>query len=599
MNKLQNFVFSAVDVSPDNRLFFHTERGSVSIDNHYGTLLIEPDSIISFGTYFNSLSVGKWMHYCAVKKVTLCLEVKGKATASILFFSQEKTYTLIEKKVNTRELKKIYLTVDLTERIKNALIYLKLFSGQDSFYLESAYFCTSEPIVQKTNLSLVITTYHREHFIRKNIHVLEKDFLSCPEGSDSHVYVVDNGTTLKQSNHLQVSIIPNKNFGGAGGFARGMLEVCQKEHSQTYVVLCDDDVHFLSETFKRLTYFLSLVQHKTLCIRGAMLRSDRPWIQHENGALLNDDYHFIPQNYNLDLSQLENIYKNEKEYKSDYAGWWMFAFPAKCIPAYGYPMPVFVRWDDAEYSLRLSLRGFTTIALNGVSVWHEPFEYKFSPSMHYYEERNCIFARSIYDQNFSYYLFMRRALLKVMGNAAMYRYESAEYCLRAYYDGLQGPSFFMEVDSEKLNSEIIHYQGEKVCDFSTNKGQRKANKVVNKKNSFIFRLLCLISFNGHLLPQTVASTISGIDESIHHRPLLSNDYSQCFGARTIYYQVPGTLKGYLVSRSSIRFFSILFKYIKLFCFSYFKFKSAVKAYNKKNAYMTSERFWLKYLGLKN
>ena len=597
MNKLQNFVFAAAEACPDNRLFFHIEKGGADVDYNSDALRLDADSVISFGTYFNCLSVGKWMRYCAVRTILLCIEAHGSATVSVHCFSQEGERTLLEEKIDHRHRQEIFLSVGLTDALQDSLLYVKITSGQEPFLLEKASFQTDEQPRQKTSLGLVVTTYKRENFVRKNLHILENDFLASAEGNSSHVYVVDNGKTLEPSTHPQVTIVPNKNFGGAGGFARGMLEVCQSASHLNYVVLCDDDILFIAENFKRLIYFLDLVQDRSLCVRGSMLRTDRPWVQHENGAVLNKGFHFIPQNYNLDLSRLAHVLANEREGKSDYAGWWMFAFPARCIAQYGYPFPAFIRWDDAEYSLRLADNGLSTISLNGVAVWHEPFEYKFSPSMYYYEERNCFLARSIHDRHFNYFSFLQRGLLKIVGNAVMYRYESAQYCLRAYADALKGPDFFMEIDPEKLHAEIVQTKGEKVVDLSGGNGRKVPQALTKGQRGLLLRLLCLFSLNGHLLPQALASRMSRARGDIRHLPLLSNDYVQCFGARKIYYMAGDTLKGYAVRRSSGQFFSILLQYVKLSFLSYGKFCAVRRAYNKKYRQMTSEKFWVKYLGL--
>ncbi|RAZ20198.1 glycosyltransferase family 2 protein, partial [Klebsiella oxytoca] len=49
------------------------------------------------------------------------------------------------------------------------------------------------------------------------------------------------------------------------------------------------------------------------------------------------------------------------------------------------PLPIFIRGDDLEYGLR-NMK--TLILMNGICVWHEPFENKYSSFLAYYVIRN-------------------------------------------------------------------------------------------------------------------------------------------------------------------------------------------------------------------
>lgn len=41
---------------------------------------------------------------------------------------------------------------------------------------------------------------------------------------DFNILVIDNGRTIEQKNTDRLRIIHNPNFGGSGGFARGLIE---------------------------------------------------------------------------------------------------------------------------------------------------------------------------------------------------------------------------------------------------------------------------------------------------------------------------------------------------------------------------------------
>ena len=54
----------------------------------------------------------------------------------------------------------------------------------------------------------------------------------------------------------------------------------------------------------------------------------------------------------------------------DYNGWWMCLIPTKVIKEIGLSLPLFIKWDDAEYGLRAREAGFATVSLPGAAVWH-------------------------------------------------------------------------------------------------------------------------------------------------------------------------------------------------------------------------------------
>ncbi|MCX8013450.1 MAG: glycosyltransferase, partial [Rectinema sp.] len=74
---------------------------------------------------------------------------------------------------------------------------------------------------------------------------------------DLTLFVIDNGRTLQQSaTNGNVRIISNRNVGGAGGFARGLLEA--EAAGCTHVIFCDDDVIIEPEAFARTNAFFRL-----------------------------------------------------------------------------------------------------------------------------------------------------------------------------------------------------------------------------------------------------------------------------------------------------------------------------------------------------
>ena len=106
-------------------------------------------------------------------------------------------------------------------------------------------------------LSLATTTCWKEEYIKKNVERLKKGILDLDEEIGSHfrIHIVDNGRTLSREDFPEDERIyyhSNKNVGGSGGFARGMIESRSQTSKATHVLLMDDDVMILPDSILEL-----------------------------------------------------------------------------------------------------------------------------------------------------------------------------------------------------------------------------------------------------------------------------------------------------------------------------------------------------------
>jgi galactofuranosylgalactofuranosylrhamnosyl-N-acetylglucosaminyl-diphospho-decaprenol beta-1,5/1,6-galactofuranosyltransferase len=54
----------------------------------------------------------------------------------------------------------------------------------------------------------------------------------------------------------------------------------------------------------------------------------------------------------------------------DYNGWWMCMIPRRVAEELGQPLPLFIKWDDADYGLRAGEHGYPTVTMPGTAIWH-------------------------------------------------------------------------------------------------------------------------------------------------------------------------------------------------------------------------------------
>ena len=95
-------------------------------------------------------------------------------------------------------------------------------------------------------------------------------------------------------------------------------------------------------------------------------------------------------NHDFAAITLQDCPERHQRIDTDYNGWWMSLIPTAIMKEIGLSLPVFIKFDDTEYSIRALEHGYHTICLPGVAVWHQAWHDK-DPSRtweEYFFQRN-------------------------------------------------------------------------------------------------------------------------------------------------------------------------------------------------------------------
>lgn len=426
-----------------------------------GYSVLEKGSVLDFFTYFNGLSIEKWKKYTYSERFYLVLKAKGKFKLNLFghFFNKER----IEKEYLGHYQYDISedqeIIIPISDHIKSQVVGFEIVVKKKTIISEMYYAVdVDEDRIRQAYIALTTTTFKKENYIRNNIAILEKDIFSSHEYKDHFCWnVIDNGRTLaeQKNQNENIRIYHNKNVGGAGGFSRGMIEGLTQNKKPTHILLMDDDVNFSAESFKRLYKLLSIVkeEYSNHFISGAMLKMNAPNIQHEDIGVLNQKGYHAALKPSLDLNLWNSVLINEKideTEKHKYAAWWFCCIPATVASLDNLPLPVFVRGDDVEYSLRNHAK---FISMNGICIWHDGFEGKFSAALEYYQvERNELILTAMHPE---------LADVDVMGHIEeifwqevyKFNYKGASLLLDAVEDFLKGPEYFLSLDLFEILQE--------------------------------------------------------------------------------------------------------------------------------------------------
>ncbi len=609
---LANVVFKPISAATEHPELFY--KATESIEDG----VLKAGISYDFSTYFNSLSVGKWKKYSIAERffLQICcsspmfeielVEIKesdsqeGAAVSSLGVFSSSAA------KVAKKDGEETYLfAIPETQ----APIVAFTFRPMEDCVVESACYCAEvdESKLNEVNLNVAMTTFNNEQYALPNIEM----FRELIDGNSDlqkhlHVHIVDNGRSLDVDalSDENISVHPNDNVGGAGGFTRGMIESL-KLGNQTHVLLMDDDVSISPESILR-TYNLLRLRNDTYqkaCISGAMLQLENPIHQYEDVGYVRKDGRYSMVKEKIDISKLADLVRNETtstEIPNAYGAWWYCCIPIALIEEKGLPLPLFIRCDDVEYGMRIKP---TIMTMNGIGIWHSAFAGRFRASVdHYQYTRNFLILNAVNNCS-SEQLFMLRFKRTFNQEIHTFAYENAELLLDGLADYLKGPNFIAEADgsammksngarNEKLLplDEVESQLGVKISDLyeapCSNKLTRKeapGNKITRFVSSFLY--------DPHSVPLTKSSSTPVVVSYDGHSYLSNKTKS----ARIVVaLNEEGGTAG-IRYRDDARYASIMNRYKALLSQYNSQKKALEQEYKKTLPELTSVDFWKKYL----
>lgn len=533
-----------------------------------------------FDTFFNLFSHAKYAKYCGISAVTLCLHGEGKFCAKLFYADGAGKDTLLSEREFTDQTR---LDADLSALPQEGFVYFTLTALSDALLFGGEY--EAEAHTNPVKLGIVICTYRRETYVAENLRRLT-------EGAGNawkerlHVFVIDNASTLSLPEGELYTIFPNKNTGGSGGFTRGMMEVCARKE-YTHMLLMDDDVSFSFETVEKTYSLLCCLkeEHRLAAVGGAMLILDRPQTQFEFGAYFNGVFN-ESVNSLLDLSKRDSLLKNEREPKTNYNAWFYCCIPVEYPKNHGLPLPFFIKYDDIEYGLRCMKE---LIVMNGIALWHEDFEKKYSLVLEYYHKRNLLVTSALHCRPKPF----RRAahmLYYALKQLSLKRYDAAELTLRAGEDFLRGPDFFAQTDSEQLNKELLSRRLtlKNADELSQIAGKDVRGVQARKRPSNASRAAAV--FENFLPAFLFTSKIAVCDEN-------TAQSTHTFCRKTCVYYNPAAGTGYVCELDARRRNKLRRRALRLFFRMLGGYRKAAKAYKKGAPALCTEEAWKIRLGL--
>ncbi len=574
--KLQQILFPSEEMQ-EHQLYYKCVGNNIFRKKN--SVLIGKNTVVDFGTYFNSFSIEKWLEYTNVDCYRLALEIKGSGKVQLYHSYLDGGTAQIEEisEISFRNEKYDILTIDLPA-CESGIIGFRIQSFDEDVKIKDAYYYTENVKTDSVNLALAFTTYKREAYITENV----KRLLSLND-ERIHIHIVDNAGTLELEQNDKVTVYTNLNSGGAGGFSRNMIEIINSGKEYTHVILMDDDVTIDPRVFERLIAFLSVVKddYKKAVVGGAMFRTDKKYFHVESGAKWGGTV-IYPYRYGLDMRELSSILHTATNHYEDYNAWWFCCVPMEYIRMDNLPLPVFFQWDDVDYGIRNKA---PLILMNGICLWHDPFESKRSAMYTYYSNRNPLIVNCCHDGGMNKKQVLKRLKKCMLAEICLYRYNHAEALLKAMEDFLKGPKWLCSINPDAYNKEIlklnnsVSYIADQV-DYDWYLVGKQIDDC-----DLLHRIVRILTLNGYLLRANREIML----------PLYAEKPVQGYRATRILFYEINTGIGYWANKDMKKAFSCFIRYCIISLKMRISYSKIKREYIENFKYMTSLEMWKEYL----
>ena len=549
------------------------------------TAVLQEGGSVSFDTYFNSFSEAVFRAKTSVRKAYVFAEVEGAVRIEIYSsrrFGDGVYDRLVCRKDDLRTQRRMAeVPFDLSD---GSFVWCKIIALSDGVTLFGGGYATEQALVRKVNLAVCICTFKRENYVKRNVAALCE--YAAQSGEDITVYVVDNGRTLTREDVSGAVLLPNENLGGSGGFARGMI-AAREAGVHTHFLLMDDDISFDPEVVARTMRFLEYTVSENVAVGGGMLREDEPNVLYELGGRWNGDR--LSAFYgDLDLSKKSNLLFDQAG-TPDYCAWWYCCMPIGVIDRHGLPLPLFIKNDDVEYGMRCKELEWTF--LNGVGVYHSPFEAKYNASLEYYIRRNELISNCYTTKRSGLKFFCK--LVRCVGiQLVQQRYFAIPYSLKGYDDFLKGAEYLYALDAEKVNADLRKGMPKIYSKAELEKMGYDLSDIYRSKPRCEF--LQTITLNGYLIPKCLCSKKSRQIKIVDSTDCPPKDFF--LTRKTLQYN-PLSQTGFFTEEKFVEVIKAGFLLVGKAFEMLFKYARAKRSYLKMQKRLTSFEFWQNKLDL--
>ncbi|MGY1813434.1 glycosyltransferase [Blastococcus sp. SYSU D00820] len=427
------------------------------------TAVVPQGRELSFATYFNAFPASYWRRWTPLENVILRVEVTGRCRLDVYRSKASGEIMHVTGAPTDGTGGPVEFELELAPFTDGGWYWFDVTADEEVEVRAAGWYADREPL-REGRLSIGICTYNRPTDCVAALEALAGD--EHVISRVSNVIVADQGNKkVKDAPRFgdvaaqlgdRLSLVEQGNLGGSGGFARTMYEML--EHTDaTHHVFLDDDILIEPDSVARALSFSQFTTQLTL-VGGQMLALQNRSVLHSMGEVVEQEKFFwrnAPNtSYGHDFSE-ENLRESAELHRRidvDYNGWWMCMIPRSVAEEIGLPLPVFIKWDDAEYGLRANKAGYPTVTLPGVAIWHLSWSDKDDTAdwQAYFHWRNRLIVAALHSPYRHGGSLLRDLFKWDLKYLIMLQYSATALHQRAYEDFLAGPERLFELLPQAL-----------------------------------------------------------------------------------------------------------------------------------------------------
>lgn len=351
------------------------------------TLQIGTESEVSFATYFNAFPASYWRRWSTLTSVVLRVELTGSARVDVYRSKATGARISVGGTEIIGDSAAAEFEIELAPFEDGGWIWFDITTDTKTTVHSAAWYA-AVPASGRGHIAVGIPTFNRPVDCVNALNALTSDPLV--DQVVGAVIVVDQGTD-KTRDHPgfeaaaaglsgRLSMYDQPNLGGSGGYSRVMLEALRTTDCEQ-ILFMDDDIRVEPDSILRALALSRFAKTPTL-IGGQMLNLQEPSHLHVMGEVV-DRANFMWTNaphtaYDHDFAKYPLAGDDDdgrskllhRRIDVDYNGWWMCMIPRRVAEELGQPLPLFIKWDDADYGLRAGEHGYPTVTMPGTAIWH-------------------------------------------------------------------------------------------------------------------------------------------------------------------------------------------------------------------------------------
>ena len=506
--KLQSILFPRKSTCDDQAMYFHQKDNCLIFDGYFNLFYLEKHH-----KYCDINGLSLELIVSGVRRIVLMHDLdeietcdidKASATdeADSAYKVRDKQRVSIEFPYDKYENGVFYFKAEIDCPDTDALENFNTEEKDCTFHASiiGHYEASVTNAYRPVNIAVNICTFKREPYVCRNMKALQAFFEDKDIDGKLHevadhlkFFIIDNGQSLQDNDEFTsiisdvnskrqiedysdiglqnnseasasessiITVIPNANTGGTGGFSRGMIEAMNRkdELKLSHLLMMDDDAVFDPDLFVRLYGFLSVLKKEyfDITVGGALLREDYRYIQHAAGEwftnfkVIND--HPLADMRTFDTCTSDWMTGTDREHEL-YGAWWCCCYHMDAITKKNLPLPIFVHHDDIQFGMRQVKRGI--VFLNGICVWHQGFETSFPGVKQYYNMRNTLITMRMFEPEVLKKRIWIWTLRRYTGMLINLRYADCEFIYRGFMDFFKGKKWLLSTDPEALHKELM------------------------------------------------------------------------------------------------------------------------------------------------